>query len=106
MNLRRIETSCLRTDLSNEKLKAADPDERPPPDSLVAGHTAVATFRDFEPIPFGIGERLDGLVLTGGALRIRDRRERCSQDESGSKSDDGLREHCHVPLWSHTPILV
>jgi hypothetical protein len=70
----------------------------------VAGHAVVASFRDLEPIPFGFGERLDGLLLTGGALRIRNRRERRGDDERGGKSDDGLGEHGPVSTVGSHPV--
>src|SRR6187455_3332719 len=56
------------------------------------GHTVVAARSGIKPIPFGVGERLDGLVLTGRALRIGDRRERRGDDKRSGGGDDGLRK--------------
>src|SRR5687767_8815664 len=35
-------------------------------------------------------------MLTGSALGVRDRRERCGDDEGGGKSNEGLGEHRDV----------
>jgi hypothetical protein len=70
----------------------------------MAGHSVVAARRGIKPIPFGIGERLDGLMLTGSALRVSDRRERRGDDEGGGKSNKGLGEHCDSPAVVHTDI--
>ena len=56
----------------------------------------TAPLRYFEPIPFGICERLDGFLLTGSALGIRDRHERRGDDERGGKSNHGLHEHQRI----------
>jgi hypothetical protein len=82
--------------------RAHDRDTRS--DCLVARHTVVATLRDCEPIPLGIG---DGRLLPRRALRIRDRRERRGENECRGGGQNGLRDHCPVSSGGgSTPLVV
>src|SRR5262245_26417924 len=58
---------------------------------------ALGRFRDQEPVPFLLGERLAG-VGAGRALRIRHRYERRRDDKRRHEREQGLANHCSSPV--------